>query len=311
MFVLEQEEYKKEGINWAFIDFGMDLLACIELIEKVASSAPKIQKKRSCPKLSVRVFNFWTKWNTHTRSSCKRVLRICLRKSILLPNSTVALLESPKWPWWVRNIVDLTSHLLQNGWNPEFQDCHPFPMYLCDFKFSYRPYLWISTTFLPPSFILLTRCLHGIHQRPSEFNVKHQKFHTLCYNIYLSIQLDKSDVFISLKDSSRTNTYHLHSIISFRTLPSAPIFQPVATKPSSGIVKKMNSGLLQLTHRLTATFGIFRKWVYICHLSDKIVAILGDTWQHPYPLTINPKKYHLYHTWHKSNFYEFFTLCLL
>ena len=35
MFVLEQEEYKKEGINWAFIDFGMDLLACIELIEKV------------------------------------------------------------------------------------------------------------------------------------------------------------------------------------------------------------------------------------------------------------------------------------
>lgn len=35
MFVLEQEEYKKEGINWAFIDFGMDLLACIDLIEKV------------------------------------------------------------------------------------------------------------------------------------------------------------------------------------------------------------------------------------------------------------------------------------
>ncbi len=35
MFVLEQEEYKKEGIEWAFIDFGMDLAACIELIEKV------------------------------------------------------------------------------------------------------------------------------------------------------------------------------------------------------------------------------------------------------------------------------------
>jgi Myosin head (motor domain) len=35
MFVLEQEEYKKEGIDWAFIDFGMDLLACIEMIEKV------------------------------------------------------------------------------------------------------------------------------------------------------------------------------------------------------------------------------------------------------------------------------------
>ncbi|KAM3863991.1 myosin-8-like [Diretmus argenteus] len=34
MFVLEQEEYKKEGIEWEFIDFGMDLAACIELIEK-------------------------------------------------------------------------------------------------------------------------------------------------------------------------------------------------------------------------------------------------------------------------------------
>uniref|UniRef100_A0A287D939 Myosin heavy chain 3 n=1 Tax=Ictidomys tridecemlineatus TaxID=43179 RepID=A0A287D939_ICTTR len=34
MFVLEQEEYKKEGIEWTFIDFGMDLAACIELIEK-------------------------------------------------------------------------------------------------------------------------------------------------------------------------------------------------------------------------------------------------------------------------------------
>lgn len=35
MFVLEQEEYEREGIQWIFIDFGMDLAACIELIEKV------------------------------------------------------------------------------------------------------------------------------------------------------------------------------------------------------------------------------------------------------------------------------------
>jgi predicted nucleotidyltransferase len=35
MFILEQEEYRKEGIQWEFIDFGMDLQACIDLIEKV------------------------------------------------------------------------------------------------------------------------------------------------------------------------------------------------------------------------------------------------------------------------------------
>ncbi|XP_033023087.1 myosin-16 [Lacerta agilis] len=34
MFVLEQEEYKREGIDWVFIDFGLDLQACIELLEK-------------------------------------------------------------------------------------------------------------------------------------------------------------------------------------------------------------------------------------------------------------------------------------
>uniref|UniRef100_A0A672K996 Myosin, heavy chain 6, cardiac muscle, alpha n=1 Tax=Sinocyclocheilus grahami TaxID=75366 RepID=A0A672K996_SINGR len=56
MFVLEQEEYKKEGIDWEFIDFGMDLQACIDLIEKPLGIMSILEEECMFPKASDQTF---------------------------------------------------------------------------------------------------------------------------------------------------------------------------------------------------------------------------------------------------------------
>uniref|UniRef100_A0A4W5LM67 Myosin-7B n=1 Tax=Hucho hucho TaxID=62062 RepID=A0A4W5LM67_9TELE len=56
MFVLEQEEYKKEGIIWEFIDFGMDLAACIDLIERPMGIMSILEEECMFPKASDSTF---------------------------------------------------------------------------------------------------------------------------------------------------------------------------------------------------------------------------------------------------------------
>merc|ERR1712226_927193 len=50
MFVVEQEEYVAEGIDWAMVDFGMDLPACIIMFEKPMSIWAILEEESLFPK---------------------------------------------------------------------------------------------------------------------------------------------------------------------------------------------------------------------------------------------------------------------
>nr|XP_026492066.1 myosin heavy chain, muscle isoform X15 [Vanessa tameamea] len=56
MFVLEQEEYQREGIEWTFIDFGMDLQHCIDLIEKPMGILSILEEESMFPKATDQTF---------------------------------------------------------------------------------------------------------------------------------------------------------------------------------------------------------------------------------------------------------------
>jgi len=56
MFVQEQEEYKAEGVQWAFVDFGMDLVVTIELIEKKMGILAMLEEECIVPKATDKTY---------------------------------------------------------------------------------------------------------------------------------------------------------------------------------------------------------------------------------------------------------------
>ena len=56
MFVLEQEEYVREGIDWANVDFGMDLQKCITMFEKPMGLLAILEEESLFPKATDQTF---------------------------------------------------------------------------------------------------------------------------------------------------------------------------------------------------------------------------------------------------------------
>merc|ERR1712226_1731722 len=56
MFVLEQEEYVREGLEWGNVDFGMDLQKCIDMFEKPMGLLAIFQEESLFPKATDQSF---------------------------------------------------------------------------------------------------------------------------------------------------------------------------------------------------------------------------------------------------------------
>ena len=69
MFVLEQEEYVKEGLDWSNADFGMDLQPCIDMFEKPMGLLSILEEESLFPKATDQSFAEKVKTTIYKRTS--------------------------------------------------------------------------------------------------------------------------------------------------------------------------------------------------------------------------------------------------
>merc|ERR1719331_3545887 len=75
MFTLEQEEYVREGLDWANVDFGMDLQKCIDMFEKPMAFLAIFEEESLFPKATDATFaeklmsNLLGKWPNFAKAN--------------------------------------------------------------------------------------------------------------------------------------------------------------------------------------------------------------------------------------------------
>ncbi|XP_064478099.1 myosin heavy chain, non-muscle-like isoform X2 [Ornithodoros turicata] len=119
MFVLEQEEYRREGIEWKFIDFGLDLQPTIDLIEKPMGILALLDEECMFPKATDKTFveKLMTSHNVHPKF-IKSDFRGTADFSIVHYAGKVDYLANQ---WLMKNMDPLNENvvsLLQNAQDP-------------------------------------------------------------------------------------------------------------------------------------------------------------------------------------------------
>merc|ERR1712242_22851 len=134
MFVLEQEEYVREGIEWANVDFGMDLQKCITMFEKPMGLLAILEEESLFPKATDATFAAKLHENLLGKPGCENFQKANPRPD---PNAHFAVVHyaacvSYNLTGWLEKnkdpLNDTVVELMKNGSNALLIECfHDHP----------------------------------------------------------------------------------------------------------------------------------------------------------------------------------------
>merc|ERR1712190_371837 len=135
MFTLEQEEYVREGIEWANVDFGMDLQVCITMFEKPMGLLAIWEEESLFPKATDATFCGKLHDNLLGKPGCGNFMKPCPKapdKNAHFGVSHYAAMVSYNLTGWLEKnkdpINDTVVELMKNGSNALLVECfldHP------------------------------------------------------------------------------------------------------------------------------------------------------------------------------------------